>query len=103
MYARMTKIQDLGADVDKSVQMVREQVLPRASEMDGYKGFIGFVDRDAGTFMSFTLWESEEAMRASEQTANQLRSEVAKQVTTQEPTVKRFEAVIVEVPASVSV
>jgi heme-degrading monooxygenase HmoA len=99
----MTKIQDLGANVDASIQTVREQVIPRASEMDGYKGFIGFVDRDSGTFMSFTLWESEEAMRASEETANRLRSEVAKQLTTTEPTVKRFEAAIVELPTAVSV
>jgi hypothetical protein len=42
-------------------------------------------------------------MRATEQTANQLRGEVAKQITTQEPRVKRFETVILEVPSTVSV
>ena len=103
MFARMTKITDLGADVDRSVQMVREQVIPRVKDMDGYQGFVGFVDRDSGTFMSFTLWESEEAMRASEQVANQMRTEVAKQISTQEPKVKRFETAIFEVPATVSV
>jgi heme-degrading monooxygenase HmoA len=103
MFARMTKITDLGADVDKSVQTVRDQVIPRVKDLDGYQGFVGFVDRDAGTFMSFTLWESEEAMRASEATTTQLRNEVAKQLTTQEPTVKRFETVILEVPSTVSV
>jgi heme-degrading monooxygenase HmoA len=103
MFARMTKITDLGADLDRSVQTVREQVIPGVQELDGYKGFIGFVDRDSGTFMSFTLWESEAAMRASEQAANQMRSEVAKQFTSQEPKVKRFEAAIVELPTTVSV
>jgi heme-degrading monooxygenase HmoA len=103
MFARMTKITDLGADVDRSVQTVRDEVIPRVKDLDGYQGFVGFVDRGAGTFMSFTLWESEEAMRASEQAANQLRSQVAKQFTPQEPTVKRFETVILEVPSTVSV
>jgi heme-degrading monooxygenase HmoA len=103
MFARITKITDLGADVDRSVQTVRDEVIPRVKDLDGYQGFVGFVDRDAGTFMSFTLWESEEAMRASEQAANQLRSGVAKQFTTQEPTVKRFETVILEVPSALSV
>jgi heme-degrading monooxygenase HmoA len=103
MFARMTKITDLGADVDRSVQTVRDQVIPRVQDLAGYKGFIGFVDRDSGTFMSFTLWESEDAMRASEATTTQLRNDVAKQLTSTEPTVKRFEAVILEVPSTVSV
>jgi heme-degrading monooxygenase HmoA len=103
MFARMTKITDLGADVDTSVQAVRDQVIPRVKDLDGYQGFIGFVDRETGTFMSFTLWESEAAMRASEEAANQMRSEISKQFTAQEPTVKRFETVILEVPSTVSV
>ena len=103
MFARMTKLNDLGGDLDQSVQAVRDQVIPRVQDLDGYQGFIGFVDRDAGTFMSFTLWESEGAMRASEDAANQMRSQVTKQIGAQEPKVKRFEAVIVEVPSTISV
>jgi heme-degrading monooxygenase HmoA len=83
--------------------MVRDQVIPRVKDLDGYQGFIGFVDRDSGTFMSFTLWESEDAMRASEDAASQMRSEVTKQITTQEPTVKRFETAVFEVPTTISV
>jgi heme-degrading monooxygenase HmoA len=101
MYARMTKLHD--TDVDRAIQAVRENVMPKARDQDGYKGFIGFVDREAGTFMTFTLWESEEAMRASEATANQLRGQVTQALGAGEPTVKRFEAAILEVPASVVV
>jgi heme-degrading monooxygenase HmoA len=103
MFARMTKLTDLGADVDRGVQTVRDQVIPHVKDLDGYQGFIGFVDRESGTFMSFTLWESEEAMRASEDAANQMRTDVAKQISTQEPKVKRFETAIFEVPTTVSV
>jgi heme-degrading monooxygenase HmoA len=103
MHARMTKLHDVGADVDRAVQTVRDNVIPRAREMEGFKGFLGFVDRESGTFMSFTLWESEEAMRASESAANQLRHETAEQIGAGEPTVKRFEAAIVELPAPVTV
>jgi heme-degrading monooxygenase HmoA len=103
MYARMTKLHDVGGDVDTAIQTVRDNVVPRARDLDGYKGFIGFVDRESGTFMSFTLWESEDAMRASESAANQLRSETAQLLGAGEPTVKRFEAAIVELPAPVTV
>ncbi len=49
---------------------MRDNVVHPARDLDGYKGFIGFVDRETDTFVSFTLWESEDAMRASEATAD---------------------------------
>ena len=101
MYARMTKVHD--TDVDRAVQAVRENVVHMARDLDGYKGFIGLVDRETGTFMSFTLWESEDAMRASEATADRMRSETMQKIGAGEPTVKRFEAAIVELPAPVAV
>jgi heme-degrading monooxygenase HmoA len=103
MYARMTKLHDVGGDLEAAVQTVKDNVIPRAREIDGFKGFLGFVDRETGTFMSFSLWETEDAMRASESAANQLRQETVKLLGSGEPTVKRFEAVIVEVPATVTV
>jgi hypothetical protein len=35
------------------------------------------VDRHSGISLSFTLWESEEAMHASEDAANRMRSDAA--------------------------
>ena len=70
MYARMTELQGFTGDIDAAVQTVRDTVVTRARDIDGFKGFLGFVDRDTKAFVSFTLWESEEAMRASEETAN---------------------------------
>jgi hypothetical protein len=35
------------------------------------------VDRGSGKALTMTLWESEEAMRASEEEANQFRTEIA--------------------------
>lgn len=103
MYARMTELQGFTGDIDAAVQTVRDTVVTRAREIDGFKGFLGFVDRDTKTFVSFTLWESEEAMRASEETANQMRSEVSEMIHAGTPTVKRFEAAIVEMPTAVTV
>ena len=103
MYARMTKLHEVGGDVDSAVRTVKENVIPRVREIDGYKGFLGFVDRESGTFMSFTLWETEDAMRASESAANQMRQDTVKMLGAAEPTVKRFEAAIVELPAPVMV
>jgi heme-degrading monooxygenase HmoA len=100
----MTKVHGTGGDTDAAIQTIRDTVVPRARELDGFRGFIGFVDRESETFMSFTLWESEEAMRASEEAANALRSDATKQIgATGEPTVKRFEVAVVDLPAAVAV
>ena len=45
--------------------------------MDGFKGMIALGDRQSGKTLGITFWESEEAMRASEEEANRLREESA--------------------------
>ena len=103
MYARMTELQGFTGDIDEAIQTVRDHVVTRARGLDGYKGFVGFVDRGTKAFVSFTLWESEDAMRASEEVADEMRSEVIDILGAGTPTVKRFEAAIVEVPTAVTV
>lgn len=76
MFARVTTIE--GGDpgrVDESIQFARENILPRAKEMQGWKGVISLADRSTGSGLLITLWESEEAMNASAQQAQALRTE----------------------------
>jgi len=46
-------------------------------QVDGFEGDYYSVDRGSGKALTMTLWESEEAMRASEEEANQFRTESA--------------------------
>jgi heme-degrading monooxygenase HmoA len=66
MFARVSNYQGPPNQVDEGIRTAREQILPRAAELDGYKGAYFLVDRQSGRSVSITLWESEEAMRASE-------------------------------------
>ena len=64
--------------IDEGVRHAREVILPQAKEMDpGFKGIIALTDRQSGKLVGITFWESEEAMRASEEGANRLREESA--------------------------
>jgi heme-degrading monooxygenase HmoA len=64
--------------IDEALRQAREVILPQAKEMDpGFKGIIALTDRQSGKLLGITFWESEEAMRATEQDANQLREESA--------------------------
>jgi formylmethanofuran dehydrogenase subunit E len=79
------------------VGMFREQVLPTLQELGG-KGAILLVDRGSGKAVAITLWDDEQAMRQSEERANELRRQAAESAGAAEPpTVDRYEVAVWEV------
>jgi len=99
MYARVNTFQGLPDRIDESIRTVREQVLPQLQGQDGFKGLIGMVERQAGKVIGVTLWESEEALRTSEEEADQLRRESAQAGDQTIANVERCEIVLFEVPS----
>jgi hypothetical protein len=78
MHARMSIFEGPPHMIDEGVRHAREVILPQAKEMDpGFKGIIALTDRHSGKMVGISFWESEEAMRASEEGANRLREESA--------------------------
>ena len=63
-------------ELDQSIQYVNQEVVPtlQKSPAPGFKGAYWLCDRYAGKLMVFTLWESEQAMRASEEAVKQARA-----------------------------
>jgi len=100
MYARLSTYQGSpdseDAQVEEGLRYAREEVLPRARQMDGFRGVISLLDRQSGKSLSLTLWESEEAMRASEEEANQLRSASAEAGGETVQDVERYEVTLLE-------
>jgi heme-degrading monooxygenase HmoA len=96
MHARVTTISGSPADADAGIANFRENVVPFAREHG--KGAILLVDRQSGEAIAITLWENEEAMRASEESANSLRAQAAGQMgAAQTPTIGRYEVGVFEV------
>ncbi len=76
MHARVSIFEGPPDMIDEALRQAREVVLPQAKEMDpGFKGIIALTDRQARKMVWITFWESEEAMGASEEAANQLREQ----------------------------
>lgn len=65
--------------------------------MEGFEGMIVLSDRHNGKTLGITFWESEEAMRASEEAANQLRQESAEVGGEEIAGVERYEVGLFEV------
>jgi heme-degrading monooxygenase HmoA len=77
MFVRMTELESDKKGMDQNIQYVNEQVVPtlQKSPASGFKGAYWLCDRDAGKLMVFTLWESEQAMRQSEDAIKQAREQ----------------------------
>ena len=75
MYARVSMFESSPDQIDEFLRQAREQVLPQAKQDEGFKGMVALTDRQSGKTLGISFWESEEAMRASEEGANRLREE----------------------------
>lgn len=91
MYARVNTFQGTPADVEQALNNVRERVIPSVRQIAGNAGVISLVDRATGKSIGITLWESEEALRQSEQAASGIRQESADDSESQVVSVERFE------------
>jgi heme-degrading monooxygenase HmoA len=96
MFARVTTLQGAPDRVEDGIRAVREQVIPAAKEMRGFKGILALADRSTGKMLGITLWDSEDSMRESEEAANLLRSDSAAAGGGEIGSVERFEVVVDE-------
>lgn len=93
MFARVSTLQGPADQIDEGIKSIQEQVIPAARQMRGFKGMLALADRATGKMIGITLWESEDAMRESDEAANQLRSGAAGAGAAQILGVERFEVV----------
>lgn len=102
MWVRMSTLQgspnQSDEDVEQLLKVMRENVLPAAQQMNGYKGVLTLGDRVSGKGVSLTFWETQEAMKASEEAANKLRQQAADEMEEEIAGVERFEVFINEAP-----
>ncbi len=94
MFARVSTYQGSAEQVDRGLDHARESILPKVRELDGFEGAYYLVDRDSGKALSITLWGSERAMQASEESADRLRGESAQAAGATVEGVERYEVAI---------
>lgn len=93
MFARVTSAELTPENVDTFVSMIRDQVIPKVQGMPGFKGGYWLVDRSTGKGLGVTLFESEEALNATEDQASRIRAEVSRGAGLPLPSFQRFEVV----------
>ncbi len=102
MFARVTTTKGQ-AKKDDVVRVIRERVIPGAEGMQGFKGAYWLLDEKRGKGIAVSLWDSEEALRASAEPVGQLRSQSTDELGLEVESVDSFEVILTTgVPAGVS-
>ena len=96
MYGRMTRMQIPPDAVEKGIAFFKENVVPNARSTPGNAGAVLLVDRNAGTAIGITLWETTEALNASEQLGISSRTQGAAATGGSIVNVDRYEQVIAD-------
>lgn len=89
MHARVSRFH--GAAGGGASRPNADDVLPALREMAGFRGLISLVGSEGGDALTITLWESEEAMRASDAQADEMRRDMAKAAGDEIRSVERYE------------
>ncbi len=99
MYARVTTIQGSPGKMDDAKGHVQEQTLPQLQKMEGFKGFVALGDRQSGTVLGVAFWESEEALRATDEAVSSVRSGAAGAAGGMVAGVEEYEVLVNEAPS----
>jgi hypothetical protein len=93
MHARVVRFKSAPARIDEGVRNIKENVIPNAKKLAGFKGGYWLVDRKTGVGFGVTLFESEAALQSSEEAAKKIRDQAATTGVTQITGVERYEVV----------
>jgi heme-degrading monooxygenase HmoA len=99
VYARISTLEGSPEHIDEGLRQVRENVLPQIQQQEGFKGMVALADRKTGKTLGITFWESEEALKASEEAADRLREDSAEAMSDTIAGVERYEVGLLEVPS----
>ena len=93
MYARSTTFLARVSSIDEGIAHIRDEVLPALTAVDGCIGLSLLVDRNSGRCIATSAWQSEEAMRSSEDQVEPIRDRAA-EIFGGSPQVERWEIAV---------
>jgi hypothetical protein len=95
MFARTTEVQGDPARIDSGIAVVRDEVFPAVSQMDGCVGMSLLVSHESGRCVATTAWQSEDAMRASAEKVLPLRNRAEESLGSRGSEVHRWDVAVV--------
>lgn len=96
MHARQTTVKADPHKVDAALEQVRNGVLPALRSADGFKGFTLMADRQRGTLVGISFFETSDQLEASEESVRGPREDTAREAGGDDIDVQVFEVLIDE-------
>lgn len=78
MYARSSTFQGEPANIDSAIALLRDEIMPAITALDGCVGVSMICDRDSGKCIATSSWESQEAMAASDTIVGRYREQIGR-------------------------
>ena len=94
MHARVNTLQMDPAKIDDAVAALEGGGLDQLKGIDGFKGMTVLGDRESGKSLAITFWESEDALRASEEAVKETRKQATEAGGAADPQIEVFEVVL---------
>ncbi len=95
MFARVSTILGKPERVEDGIRNYKEEMIPSAKKMAGFKQALFMVDRKTGKMVSITFWDTEKNLRESTSAADKLRAQgVQHSGTAQPPIVAIYEVAV---------
>ena len=67
MHARSTTFNGSPDNIDAGIKFIKDEAAPMLDQLEGCRGLSVLVDRESGQCIATSSWETEEAMRASDE------------------------------------
>jgi heme-degrading monooxygenase HmoA len=94
MHARIGRVSFSPDKADQLANHVRDTIVPEYQQKNGFKGFTLLIDRQGGEGLGISFWESEEAMRATDDVGDRARQGAAEAGSGSDQGAQRFEVAI---------
>ena len=94
--ARVSVLEGPPDRLDEGTRYAQQEILPQVRQVRGFKGIVSLIDRERGRTKLISLWESDDALRASEEQADQFRQRAAEGAASRIVSVERYEVALAE-------
>ena len=100
MHTRVTTLEVPPERIDDAKRHVKERVLPQLRQMEGFKGYVALGSSQSGKLQGVAFWESEEALRATDERVVPIREGVAGASGGTVVSVEEYEVFVNEAPSA---
>jgi heme-degrading monooxygenase HmoA len=100
MHVRVTTLEVPPDRMDDATRHVQERLLPQLRQMEGFKGFVALGSSQSGKVQGVAFWESEEALRATDEAVVPVREGAAEASGGTVVSVEEYEVFVNEAPSA---